>query len=116
MIEKSSCKKLGQRIKELEKEVAKVKQVETALQESEKKYRNLFKNSQIGIFQSRIDGSEIVAVNQKFADIYGYSKEELIGKPSAVVWHDPNVRENALRQLKETGQLVNYEAEFIIIS
>jgi len=50
---------------------------EHALRESEKKYSTLVENSLTGIY---IDKDErIVFANQMLADMYGYSKEELIG-------------------------------------
>jgi PAS domain S-box-containing protein len=81
----------------------------TARKQLEEKYRNLFENAQAGIFQSKIDGSGIIEINKKFSEILGYSKEELIGKPSTILWADPAEREKIVRQLKEKGFLENFE-------
>jgi len=51
-----------------------------SLRESEEKFRNLFNNSEIGIFRSRLDGSEVLDVNDKFLDIVGRTREEIEGK------------------------------------
>ena len=58
-------------------DVGKRKQAEDALRESEKKYSTLVENSLTGIY---IDQDEkIVFANNKFAEICGYQREELIG-------------------------------------
>jgi PAS domain S-box-containing protein len=48
---------------------------EDALRESEEKYRGLFDNAEVGMYRSRLDGSGIVALNQRLADIFGFTKE-----------------------------------------
>ncbi len=51
---------------------------ENALQESEIRYRALFDESRDGIFITRPDGN-LVEANRSFLDIFGYTREELIG-------------------------------------
>ncbi len=61
----------------VDKDITKRKRAEDALQQSEKKYSNLVKNSLTGIY---IDQDEkIVFANNRFAEIYGYAMEQLIG-------------------------------------
>ena len=50
-------------------------QAETKLRESEEKFRNIFENSPIGNSLTTIDGT--INTNQTFADMIGYSKQEL---------------------------------------
>ncbi|MBN1840692.1 MAG: PAS domain S-box protein [Deltaproteobacteria bacterium] len=58
-------------------DVSEQKRTEMALRESEKKYSILVENSLTGIY---IDQDEkIVFANNRFAEIYGYPMEELIG-------------------------------------
>jgi PAS domain S-box-containing protein len=66
------------------------KQFEDALIESEKKYFTLIENAIVGIMVAQ-DGVRKF-VNQKFAEILGYSKDELIGKPFIDTIH-PDDRE-----------------------
>ncbi|MDY6837109.1 MAG: PAS domain S-box protein [Thermodesulfobacteriota bacterium] len=65
---------------ELKEEIAERKRVEAALRESEAKYSGLVENSLTGIYIDQ-DG-KIVFANRRFAQIYGYSKESLIGLES----------------------------------
>ncbi len=51
------------------------KQSEVALKESEEKFRNIFENAPIGNSLTTIDGT--ININQTFADMIGYSKQEL---------------------------------------
>lgn len=90
-----------------------IKQAKEALEESEIKYRHLFENSQVGMYRSRIDGAAILDVNQKWLEMIGYSKEEVIEKPSPMVWARPEKREPFIQQLKEKGGVVDYEMELL---
>ncbi len=56
------------------------KKAEEALIENEAKYRNLFNNSEVGMFRTRLDGSEILEFNEKYLKILNYTREEVTGK------------------------------------
>jgi PAS domain S-box-containing protein len=77
------------------KEITGYKRVEEALRESEEKYRTLIESSLTGIFIHQ-DG-KYVFVNNRFAEIHGYTPEELLGKEYWTLIH-PDERE-ALRQI-----------------
>ncbi|HTY23522.1 MAG TPA: PAS domain S-box protein [Desulfomonilaceae bacterium] len=63
---------------QLEKEVAERKRMESALRESEERYRILAENSLSGIYVYQ-DG-KFVYVNRRTIEAMGYSEDELIGK------------------------------------
>lgn len=94
-------------------DVSELKQMETELRVSEEKYRSLFENSIVGMYRSMLDGSAMIDCNDTFAELYGYKKEEIIGKPSAIIWANPDDRKEVVRLLNENGKIVNFEAEFI---
>ncbi|HUU30032.1 MAG TPA: PAS domain S-box protein [archaeon] len=54
--------------------------MEEQLKESEKKYRELYDNAPVGYHELDTKGN-IVRVNQTDAELLGYSKEEMIGRP-----------------------------------
>ena len=58
------------------------KKAEKELLKSESKYRNIFNNSGIGMFRSKLDGSEILDFNEKYLSIFGLTREEMQGKHS----------------------------------
>ena len=53
------------------------KTIEAALREREEWFRNLFEQSSDGLFYMTLDGN-IVAVNQSFAEMHGYTKSEIM--------------------------------------
>jgi PAS domain S-box-containing protein len=60
----------------LARDISERKLAENRLRESEEWFRNLFEQSSDGIFYMKFDG-EIVAVNSSFAEMHGYSLEEI---------------------------------------
>jgi len=85
------------------------KKAEQALRESEEKYRNLFYRAQVGMYRSTLDGSSFLAVNQKLAEMYGSTVEELLAGPSLARWEDPVARKKLIDKLKQQGEVFDYE-------
>ncbi|BDV42983.1 hypothetical protein GURASL_19060 [Geotalea uraniireducens] len=85
---------------------------ETALRLSEEKYRDIFDNAPVGIFQSSVAG-RFLRVNPACAAIYGYdSPAELIraiSDISAQLFVDPDQRDEILRAVRETDAFVRRE-------
>jgi PAS domain S-box-containing protein len=96
---------------ELENEIAERKKIEKTLGESEEKYHNLFNNSEVGIFRTRLDGSEILEFNEKCLKILGYSIDEVKGIQSKNIWVNKHEREKMVEQIKADGQVVDLECE-----
>jgi PAS domain S-box-containing protein len=84
-----------------------------ALQCSEAKFRNIFENSQVGIFRIRLGDGLVLDANQRLANLFGYdSPDEVIGiEHSTAVYVNPNDRESAIEFLKQHGELQNFEAQ-----
>lgn len=51
---------------------------EEALRASETKFRNLFENSQVGIFRSGLESGELLDANQRLLDMFGYDSAEQV--------------------------------------
>lgn len=67
-------------ILEMDIDVTEQKKAEERLQESEERYRNIVETANEGI--SIIDAEErITFVNKQIEDMFGYSSEELVGRP-----------------------------------
>jgi diguanylate cyclase (GGDEF)-like protein/PAS domain S-box-containing protein len=89
------------------------KRAEVALRESEEKFRNLFNNSEVAMFRSKLDGSETLDINQKFLDIVGRTRAETQGKPSLMLWADPREREEMVRRLAADGRVTEFEFKIL---
>jgi len=85
---------------------------EKALQESERKFKNLAEKSVVGIYVIQDDVFKYV--NAKLAEILGYKPEELIGKadPEKVVHPEdwPMVRDNIQNRI--SGKVESIHSEF----
>ncbi|HUU40761.1 MAG TPA: PAS domain S-box protein [Desulfatiglandales bacterium] len=87
---------------------------EQALKESEDEYKTLSESSLTGIYIHQ--NGCYVFVNEKFAEIHGYTSQELLGKEYVTLIH-PDERERvkqiALKRLKGEPTLNNYEVKRI---
>lgn len=85
------------------------KNAEITLKKSEEKFRNLFNNSEVGMFRTRLDGSEILDFNEKYLSILNYTIEEVRGEPSINMWADKEERNKMVKILEEKGIVKDYE-------
>ncbi len=101
---------LGNTNEKLRNQIFECEQAELALRESELKYATLVEDALIGVYI--IQDGKIEFVNDKFADIYGYSKDELIGMDSLNLVHpDDRLLVKKLREKRLGGEKVPAEYE-----
>ena len=101
---------LGETNIQLRKQVTECEQAQFALKESELKYATLVEDALIGVYI--LQDEKIEFANEKFADIYGYSKDELLGMDSLDLVHPedrPLVKK--LREKRLRGEKVPAEYE-----
>ncbi len=87
------------------------KQMEEALRESEKKYSTLVENSLTGIYINQ--EGKIAFANQRFAEIYGYCRKEILGIDAQKLVHPADrtmVAEISDRRLRGEEVPSEYEA------
>ena len=91
------------------------KTAEDALRTSEEKYRKAFLTSPDSICITRMSDGMIVSANKGFADMTGYSEDEVIGKTSLEInlWKNPEDRRKIVEGLKAKGEVRDYEAHFL---
>ncbi|HYG22561.1 MAG TPA: PAS domain S-box protein [Verrucomicrobiae bacterium] len=102
---------LQQKARALETEVDERKRAEETLRESEQRLRATFNQAAVGIALASLDGC-FVEMNQKFAELFGYSKDELCRITVSDITHPddrPRTREKMARLIN--GEISNYSYE-----
>ncbi|HEX7421202.1 MAG TPA: PAS domain S-box protein, partial [Thermoanaerobaculia bacterium] len=89
------------------------RRAEQALQQSEEKYRNIFKHAPVGILQTGRNGN-IITANAALAGILGYeSLDDFLSVPDALeLWADPGERERTYDKYAPSGFIANFEAQW----
>ncbi len=94
------------------RDITERKRSEQSLREGEEKYRRLFDNASLGIFQSSPAG-QVISINPAFAHMMGYeSPEDAINNIQNVatdLFADPNRRAEILRLIAENPDLKTFE-------
>ena len=93
------------------RDITEKKRLATILEETEKKYRNIFEHAMEGIFQVDPEG-RLLSANPALAQIHGYeSPETLIAsvKDVSMLYLDPNDHQRLVRLLLQQGSVQNYE-------
>ncbi|WP_412480556.1 putative bifunctional diguanylate cyclase/phosphodiesterase [Azonexus sp. IMCC34839] len=84
------------------------------LADAEMRYRSIFEDSVVGMFQTSIDG-HYLAANQALATLYGYATPaELIAGLSDIagrLYVDPQRRDEFKRQIREHRRVTDFESE-----
>ena len=97
----------------IKQDITERKQIDQALRQAEEKYRAIFEDAVVGIFQSTL-GGRYINVNPAMAQMLGYdSPRELmagIADISRQVYVDPARREELMRLLREQGIVKNFES------
>jgi len=92
-------------------EITRRKQVEQGLKDSELRYRTLFEESLDGVYSVFRDG-EITDANASFCRLFGYSRDEMIGKDIRELYFDPADRPRFRKEIEEKGFVKDYEVKF----
>ena len=87
------------------------KRTEEALKESDKQYRTLFEDSIDGVYSVLRDGT-ITDANPSFCELFGYMREEMIGKDIRELYLDPADRPRFQKEIEKTGFVKDYEIKF----
>ncbi|MFZ2309654.1 MAG: PAS domain S-box protein [Rhodoferax sp.] len=87
---------------------------DTALRESEERYRTAFVTSPDAINITRLSDGCYIDVNEGFLRLTGWTREEVIGKTALElkVWADPADRQHLVDALRRDGYYENLEAKF----
>lgn len=89
-----------------------VSSLATHMRKNELKYRGIFNHSEAGIGLVNLSSLSINEVNQRFANILGYDRDELAAISFADFWIEPSHKEVFFIALKSHGSIENLETRF----
>jgi two-component system, cell cycle sensor histidine kinase and response regulator CckA len=95
-------------------DISEQKAAERAFRESERTYRTIFENAQIGLFRSLGEDGVFVVCNDALGRMLGYENgEECAGDYRLREGYvDPSARKRMLGLIRNTGRVHNFEARF----
>nr|WP_315157989.1 PAS domain S-box protein [uncultured Flavobacterium sp.] len=106
-------------------DLTKSKEAEVKLRESEEKFRMSFMNSQDAFSISSLNDGKLIDVNESFHNVFGYSREEVIGKTTIElnIHTNNDDRTKLYENLKANGRVKDVEfvmqkknGEIVIVS
>jgi PAS domain S-box-containing protein len=89
-------------------DITKIKAAESALFESEQKYRRIFENIQ-DVFYQTDEAGIITEISPSIKKHSGYSRDEVIGKPVTDFYHDIEDRKQLFETIKTNRIVSDYE-------
>ena len=72
-----------------------------------------YQHCEVGMYRTRLDGSEILDINDKFLEILGRTRGELQGSSSVQFWADPQERQEMVRRLDAEGRVTDFECRML---
>jgi len=84
------------------------KNSDEALRSSEQRFRRIFESFQDTYYEADMEGS-ITLLSPSVQGHYGYTAEELVGKPASAVYANPKQREGLVEALQQKGYVNDYE-------
>ncbi len=95
----------------LKNELAERMRAEVALKYSEQKFSKAFRSSPDSVTLSALESGLLVEVNDGFQKVFGYSREEAIGRTTLELglYQNPDDRNKMVQILREQGSVYNLE-------
>ncbi|MCE2510118.1 MAG: PAS domain S-box protein [Alphaproteobacteria bacterium] len=87
------------------------KAAEAELREREKQVWTIMEATPIPLFISRVSDGEIIYANNAVREVYGYTKEQVIGLKGVEFYQTPSDREEVITRLRREGYVRNYETK-----
>ncbi len=96
------------------RDITERKRAEEALRESEQKFMKLFQGNAAAIALTRLRDRHIIEVNERWQEVFGFSREEVIGGivNKIKLWKHSEEQMRAIHDLEMRGAFRNREYEF----
>jgi diguanylate cyclase (GGDEF)-like protein/PAS domain S-box-containing protein len=96
------------------RDVTNLRSAQEALKASEARYRTAFQTSLDAINIFKLSDSRFIDVNQKFLEITGYAREEVVGQTAETItfWHDKSERDKVLKLLRTGSGYRDLQTQF----
>jgi two-component system cell cycle sensor histidine kinase/response regulator CckA len=93
-------------------EISERKRTEKILKESEERFKIIFDQATVGISQIESKTGQFIRVNQRFCDIFGFTKEEITSKTFMGITHPDDLQED-LNKMKKliAGEIREFSME-----
>jgi len=97
----------------LQKDITQRTQTLEALQQSESRFATIFNSSPVPISINRLADGHFVDVNDALVELFGYARDELLGRTTIEMglWVNPEERGDLVARITEGGYLRNQEFE-----
>lgn len=105
--------KVKERTQDLQQKIHERQTIESAITESEKKYRHLVENAMIGVFSLSVDGLILFANKALTTLLNNQTGKELLSNTFQSFCHHSGEYDHFLKLLNQDGQVVDYESELI---
>ncbi len=93
-------------------DLTELRHTQSALRENEEKFSKAFFNSPAFLIITELDTGTIIEVNQAYADMIGYAREDIIGNTApALGVFQPEDRAEYIEQLTRTGRVQDREIQ-----
>jgi PAS domain S-box-containing protein len=91
------------------RDITEQKLAETAIRESEHKFRSIFDHAPVAISIEEIQHTRLIDVNASWLQLFGYSREEFMNQNSTDfgTYLETDERELIVRTIKEDGRILN---------
>lgn len=96
------------------REITANRRAETALRQSEARFSAMFHRNPEGLFLARLDDDRMVDINEAFAAMLGFERQEVIGRTALEleIWLEPAERGKMVEAVRQTGHCRNFEMQF----